>query len=77
MGQIFTINLAGSKFHFQLIKLNQKIDRSVESQVLVQGNTITLCKNAQGSWQQKEASSPVLNELIQAIGNTITLRYRI
>lgn len=77
MGQIFTINLSGSKFHFQLINLNKKSDRTFESQVLVQGNTITLCKNAKGGWQQKETSCPILNELIQAIGNTITLRYRV
>lgn len=76
MGQIFTINLAGAKFHFQLIKLNQ-IDRTVESQILLQGTTVTLCKKGQGSWSQKESSTPLIKELIQAIGNTISLRYRI
>jgi hypothetical protein len=76
MGQIFTINLAGSKFHFQLIKLNQ-VDRTVESQILLHGTTVTLCKNGQSGWSQKESSSPILQELIQAIGNTISLRYRI
>jgi hypothetical protein len=76
MGQIFTINLAGSKFHFQIIKLNQQ-DRKVESQILLQGTTVTLCKNGQCGWEQKESSSPLIKELIQAIGNTISLRYRI
>lgn len=76
MGQTFTINLAGAKFHFQLIKLNQ-IDRTVESQILLQGTTVTLCKNGQSGWTQKETSSPIIKELIQAIGNTISLRYRI
>lgn len=76
MGQIFTINLAGMKFHFQLIKLNQ-IDRNVESQILLQGTTVTLCKNGQSEWTQKENSSPIVQELVQAIGNTISLRYRI
>ena len=76
MGQIFTINLAGAKFHFQLIKLNQT-DRMVESQILLQGTTVTLCKNGQSGWTQKESSSPIFNELVQAIGNTISLRYRI
>ncbi|MBC8054761.1 MAG: hypothetical protein H7Y13_17015 [Sphingobacteriaceae bacterium] len=76
MGQIFTINLAGAKFHFQLIKLNQ-IDRTVESQILLQGTTVTLCKIGQSGWTQKESSSPIIKELIQAIGNTISLRYRI
>lgn len=76
MGQTFTINLAGVKFHFQLIKLNQ-VDRTVESQILLQGTTVTLCKNGQGGWTQKENSNPILKELIHAIGNTISLRYRI
>jgi hypothetical protein len=76
MGQIFTINLAGAKFHFQLIKLNQ-VDRNIESQILLQGTTVTLCKNGQTGWSQKESSSPIVKELIQAIGNTISLRYRI
>lgn len=76
MGQIFTIHLAGAKFHFQLIKLNQ-VDRAVESQILLQGSTITLCKTAQHGWTQKETSNPIIQELVQAIGNTISLRYRI
>jgi hypothetical protein len=76
MGQTFTINLAGAKFHFQLIKLNQ-VDRTVESQILLQGTTVTLCKDGQSGWTQKESSSPLIKELIQAIGNTISLRYRI
>lgn len=76
MGQTFTISLAGVKFHFQLIKLNQ-VDRTIESQILLQGTTVTLCKDGQGSWSQKEASSPIIKELVQAIGNTISLRYRI
>ena len=76
MGQNFTINLAGAKFHFQLIKLNQ-VDRTVESQILLQGTTVTLLKNGQNGWTQKESSSPIVKELIQAIGNTISLRYRI
>lgn len=75
MGQVFTINLKGADFHYQLIKLNQ-IDREVESQILLQGTTITLCKDDTG-WRQKESSIPVLKELIQAIGNSISLRYRI
>jgi hypothetical protein len=75
MGQIFTINLKGSEFHYQLIKLNQ-IDRIVESQILLQGTTVTLCKDDKG-WTQKENTIPLLNELIQAIGNSISLRYRI
>ncbi len=76
MGQVFTINLAGAKFHFQLIRLDQ-IDRIVESQILLQGTTVTLLKEGQSAWSQKESSSPILKELVQAIGNTISLRYRI
>lgn len=76
MGQIFTINLAGSSFHFQLIKL-QQIDRTVESQILLQGTTVTLCKKEKGDWMQKENSNPIVKELVQAIGNSISLRYRI
>lgn len=76
MEQMFTINLAGSMFHFQLIKLNQ-VDRTVESQILLQGTTVTLCKNAQSGWRQKENSRPIIEELVQAIGDTISLRYRI
>ena len=76
MGQVFTINLGGAKFHFQLIKLNQ-VDRHVESQILLQGTTITLCKSGQSGWIQKESPCPLIKDLIQAIGNTISLRYRI
>jgi hypothetical protein len=76
MGQVFRINIKGSNFHFQLLKLKQS-DRNVESEVLLQGSTVTLCKNASGSWSVKEDSSPVVNELVQAIGNSIALRYRV
>ncbi len=76
MGQIFTVNLAGSSFHFQLIKL-QQIDRVIESQILLQGTTVTLCKETRGDWKQKESSNPIIKELVQAIGNSISLRYRI
>ncbi len=76
MGQIFTIDLAGSSFHFQLIKL-QQVDRMVESQILLQGTTVTLCKGDKGDWMQKENSNPIVKELVQAIGNSISLRYRI
>lgn len=76
MGQIFTVNLAGSSFHFQLIKL-QQIDRVIESQILLQGTTVTLCKETRGDWKQKESSNPLIKELVQAIGNSISLRYRI
>ena len=76
MGQVFTINIAGAKFHFQLIKLNQ-IDRDIESQILLQGTTVTLCKKSQGGWSQKDNTIPIVQELVQAIGNTISLRYRI
>lgn len=76
MGQVFTINIAGSDFHFQLIKLNQ-VDRAVESQILLQGTTVTIYKKAQGGWSQKESSNPIVNEMVQAIGNTISLRYRV
>lgn len=76
MGQVFTISIAGAKFHFQLIKLNQ-IDRVIESQILLQGTTVTLCKKGQGGWSQKDNTVPIVQELVQAIGNTISLRYRI
>lgn len=76
MGQAFTINLAGANFHFQLIKL-QQVDRMIESQILLQGTTVTLCKGDKGSWMQKDPSNPILKELVQAIGNSISLRYRI
>lgn len=75
MGQVFTINLSGSAFHYQLIKLNQ-INRTVESQILLQGTTVTLCKDEKG-WTQKENTVPIVKELVQAIGNSISLRYRI
>lgn len=76
MSQVFTITLGGANFHFQLIRLNQ-IDRTVESQILLQGTTVTLLKKGQSGWSQKESGSPILKELVQAIGNTISLRYRI
>ncbi len=76
MGQIFTIDIAGSSFHFQLIKLEQ-VDRMVESQILLQGTTVTLCKGYKGDWMQKENNNPIVKELVQAIGNSISLRYRI
>jgi hypothetical protein len=75
MGQIFTINLAEVKIHYQLIKLNQ-VNRTVESQILLQGTTVTLFKDTEG-WKQKENAFPIVKELIQAIGNSISLRYRI
>lgn len=76
MGQTFTVELAGASFHFQLIKL-QQVDRIIESQILLQGTTVTLCKGARGNWMQKDSSNPLLKELVQAIGNSISLRYRI
>ena len=76
MGQVFTIDLAGASFHFQLIKL-QQVDRTVESQILLQGTTVTICKGAKGYWMQKGNSNPIVEELVQAIGNSISLRYRI
>lgn len=75
MGQVFTIILQGCEFRYQLIKLNQ-MNRIVESQILLQGTTVTLCKDERG-WSQKENASPLINELVQAIGNSISLRYRI
>ena len=77
MGQIFTISLGGSEFHFQLIKLNQVNRGVVESQILLQGTTVTLCKDYERGWVQKEDSNPIVKELVQAIGNSISLRYRI
>ncbi len=76
MGQLFTIDLAGSSFYFQLIKL-QQVDRMVESQILLQGTTVTLCKCDKGDWIQKGNNNPIVKELVQAIGNSISLRYRI
>ena len=68
MGQVFTVNLGGSNFHFQIIKLNQE-DRRVESQILLEGATVTLCKENQTGWMQKEEANPIVKELLQAIGN--------
>jgi len=75
MGQVFTISLEGAKFHYQLLKLNQK-NRVVESEILLQGNTVTLYKDDRG-WKQKEDALPLVDELIRAIGNSLSLRYRI
>ena len=75
MGQVFTINLAGSDIHYQLIKLSQ-VDRRIESQILLQGTTVTLCKDGEG-WKLKENATPVEKGVVQAIGNSISLRYRI
>lgn len=76
MGQVFTISLQGDKFHYQLLKLNQKDRRQVESEILLQGNTVTLYKDDSG-WKQKEDALPLVKELLQAIGNSLSLRYRI
>ncbi|WP_207535483.1 hypothetical protein [Desertivirga arenae] len=75
MGQVFTISLQGAKFHYQLLKLNQK-NRMVESEILLQGNTVTLYKDDRG-WKQKENALPLVDELVRAIGNSLSLRYRI
>lgn len=75
MGQVFTISLEGAKFHYQLLKLNQK-NRVVESEILLQGNTVTLYKDDRG-WKQKENALPIVDELVRAIGNSLSLRYRI
>jgi len=75
MGQVFTISLEGAKFHYQLLKLKLR-NRQVESEILLQGNTVTLYKDDKG-WSQKEDALPVVEELVRAIGNSISLRYRI
>ncbi len=75
MGQVFTISLEGAKFHYQLLKLNQN-NRVVESEILLQGNTVTLYKDDRG-WKQKENTLPIVDELVRAIGNSLSLRYRI
>ena len=75
MGQIFTVHLSGLDFNYQLIQLNQ-VNRIVESQILLHGTTVTLCKDEKG-WSQKGSSVPIVKELVQAIGNSISLRYRI
>lgn len=76
MGQIFTVNINQSSYEFQLLKLKQE-NRQVESQILFKGSELTLFKNAGKSWEQKDASNQIMNDLIRGIGNTISLRYRV
>jgi hypothetical protein len=76
MGQVLTINVDKSKYQFQVLKLNQVNRSIVESQILLQGNTVTLCKDEKG-WIQKDGTNPIIQDLVKAIGNSISLRYRV
>ena len=76
MGQIFTISINQSNYEFQLLKLKQE-NRHVESQILFGGSELTLCRDEGQSWEQKDASNQIMNDLIRGIGNAISLRYRV
>lgn len=76
MGQTFTVNLSGDFIQFQVIKLQEAGD-GVESQILLQSRTVTLCKPRRGKWQLKSQAFPIMNELVEAIGNSIASRYLI
>ncbi|WP_423149189.1 hypothetical protein [Rubrolithibacter danxiaensis] len=76
MGQILTINLNKSHYQFQVLKL-QQTGQVIESQILLQGSTVTLCKETNKGWIQKDDSDPIVNDLVKAIGNSISLRYRV
>jgi hypothetical protein len=76
MPQTLTINLNRLSYQFQVLQLT-RTPRSIESEIMLQGNKVTLLKDVKNGWILKEGSDTVVNDLIKAIGNSISLRYRI
>ncbi|MXV16987.1 hypothetical protein [Hufsiella ginkgonis] len=75
MGQIFTVTFNQSRYQYRIVQANLTGDVP-ELQVLVPEGTVTLCKEKHG-WIQKDGAASILGEAIKAIGNSISLRYRV
>lgn len=76
MPQTLTVNLNKLRYQFQVIQLI-RTPKTIESQILIEGNKVTLMKDLKNGWIMKEGSDSLLNDLIRAIGNSISLRYRV
>ena len=76
MPQTLTINLNKLRYQFQVLQLT-RTPKVIESQIMLQGNKVTLTKDVKNGWIVKESSDLLVNDLIRAIGNSISLRYRV
>lgn len=78
MGQPLRITFNNSDHVFQINNQTPINKATVEFEISVEGKTLTLVRDTENCWMPKEAiQEDIDEELIQAIGKTIALRYRI
>lgn len=75
MGQLLRITYNQKDYRFQIINSKVLSKETEEIQILLNGTTLTLIRS-DSSWAAKE-NNVIHQNLIEAIGKAIELRYRI
>jgi hypothetical protein len=76
MEHFLRVTYKNSDYTFKLIK-NAPVTRdTTEFQIMLNGVITTICKDIKG-WIQKESTVEADPELVDAIGKTLSLRFRL
>lgn len=70
----FTIEAHNALYQVQLINLRE-VDGIAEFQVLFQCRTLTVRRIAKDKWAPKAGAMPLLDEIVQAIGQSLAKYY--
>lgn len=76
MGQVLRITVGKSDYTFRIIKPEPPSIASTEIEVVVEGRQLTLVREGR-SWVSRETAGDGLEDVAEAIGKAIALRYRI
>jgi uncharacterized protein HemY len=76
MGLQLRITFNDTDYAYQIINSKLIDQNTTELELMLEGEKIELQKDQNRVWIQKDGSSPVDPELVQALGRSVSLRLR-
>ena len=77
MKQLYRITYEESDYTYEIVNGKSINPSTTEIQILMDGESFILTKDTRKVWVDKDGNQSVQPEVLNAIGRTISLRYRI
>jgi hypothetical protein len=76
MGLPLRITYKDKDYVYQVMNTSSITNATTELKILIDGKNVELIKDAKSIWVQKEGELDLEPELVQALGRSVSLRFR-
>lgn len=76
MGLPLRITYKDKDYVYQVMNTSSITNATTELKILIDGKNVELVKDAKSVWVQKEGELELEPELVQALGRSVSLRFR-